>query len=136
MHYLTTCTYCICILIFLKLTFFVDDDDSKIFSVKVVRTRHQDVCSICIISDFLLIKLTFMTEAHVTLNDLIGDTSHITCETSSFVLHNLTIQCWIYYNPKVVQKTPIIVIHGGPAFTHNYLLPLKVNNYNINSSIY
>lgn len=77
-----------------------------------------------------------MTEAHVTLNDLIGDTSHITCETSSFVLHNLTIQCWIYYNPKVVQKTPIIVIHGGPAFTHNYLLPLKVNNYNINSSIY
>lgn len=62
----------------------------------------------------------------ITLDNLIGDTSHILCEESSFVINGLTVQTWIYYNPKVQQKPPIIVIHGGPGFTHNYLLPLKL----------
>lgn len=42
------------------------------------------------------------------------------------LINGLTVHSWIYYNPKVQQKTPIIVIHGGPSFTHNYLLPLKL----------
>lgn len=62
----------------------------------------------------------------ITLDNLIGDTSHIICEESSFILNNLTIQTWVYYNPKVQQRPPIIVIHGGPGFTHNYLLSLKL----------
>jgi pimeloyl-ACP methyl ester carboxylesterase len=62
----------------------------------------------------------------ITLDNLIGDTSHIICEESSFVINGLTVQTWIYYNPKIQQKPPIIVIHGGPGFTHNYLLPLKL----------
>jgi pimeloyl-ACP methyl ester carboxylesterase len=62
----------------------------------------------------------------ITLENLIGDTSHIVCEESTLVVSGLNVQTWIYYNPKVQQKPPIIVIHGGPGFTHNYLLPLKL----------
>jgi len=67
-----------------------------------------------------------MADALITLDNLIGDTSHIICEKSSFTKNGLKIAVWIYYNPNVVQRAPIIVIHGGPAFTHNYLLPLKL----------
>ena len=63
---------------------------------------------------------------HVTLDNLIGDSSHISCERSAFVINELTVVSWIYYNPKVTQKVPIIVCHGGPSFPHNYLLPMKL----------
>lgn len=62
----------------------------------------------------------------ITLDNLIGDSSHISCERSAFVKNGLTVVSWIYYNPKVTQRAPIIVCHGGPAFPHNYLLPLKL----------
>mmetsp|Transcript_23047 Transcript_23047/g.38991 ORF Transcript_23047/g.38991 Transcript_23047/m.38991 type:complete len:450 (-) Transcript_23047:371-1720(-) len=62
----------------------------------------------------------------VTLDNLIGDSSHISCERSAFVINGLTVVSWIYYNPKVTQRTPIIVCHGGPSFPHNYLLPMKL----------
>ena len=62
----------------------------------------------------------------VTLDNLIGDSSHISCERSAFVINGLTVVSWIYYNPKVPQKAPIIVCHGGPSFPHNYLLPMKL----------
>lgn len=64
--------------------------------------------------------------ASITLDNLIGDSSHICCERSAFVINELTVVSWIYYNPKVTQRTPIIVCHGGPSFPHNYLLPLKL----------
>ena len=62
----------------------------------------------------------------ITLENLIGDTSHILVEESSFLCNGLKVVCWVYYNPKIQQKTPIIIIHGGPGFTHNYLIPLKL----------
>ena len=62
----------------------------------------------------------------ITLSNIIGPTDNIICEKSSFLCNGLTVQCWVYYNPNVVQKPPIVVIHGGPGFSHNYLLPLKL----------
>lgn len=65
-------------------------------------------------------------QAHITLDNLIGDSSHLSCERSAFVINGLTVVSWTYYNPKVTQKAPIIVCHGGPSFPHNYLLPMKL----------
>lgn len=66
--------------------------------------------------------------ALVTLDDLIGDTSHLSCTKSFFEIRGLTIATWTYIEVSKthLQKPPVIAIHGGPAFTHNYILPLKL----------
>ena len=74
----------------------------------------------------ILQSMTESTKPLITLSNIIGPTDRIICEPSSFVCNGLTVQCWVYYNPNAVQKPPIVVIHGGPGFTHNYLLPLKL----------
>ncbi len=50
------------------------------------------------------------------------------CEKSSFLIKGLTVACWSYSLKDSVDRskesTPIIAIHGGPSFCHNYILPL------------
>jgi L-proline amide hydrolase len=65
-------------------------------------------------------------EVQISLNDLIGDTSRLKCEESSFELRGLTIATWRYSDPQQDSKPPIVAVHGGPAFCHNYILPLKL----------
>lgn len=65
-------------------------------------------------------------EPFITLEELIGDTRHIICERHALQVHGLTVQTWIYFSPLVEQKQPVIAIHGGPGFPHNYLMPLKL----------
>lgn len=67
-----------------------------------------------------------MTECFVPLEDMIGDTSHLTCKSSDLHCRKLCIRTWIYYNHSIERKPPVIAIHGGPAFTHGYMLPLKL----------
>jgi L-proline amide hydrolase len=67
-----------------------------------------------------------MQELHVRLDDIIGDTSHLQCTEKSFEIRGLTVQCWTYSNPAVETRTPVIGLHGGPSFCHNYILGLKL----------
>jgi L-proline amide hydrolase len=40
----------------------------------------------------------------------------------------LQVKWWRYDNPNfdAESRTPIVALHGGPAFTHNYILPMKL----------
>ena len=62
----------------------------------------------------------------ITLDELIGDTSNLKCEESSFELRGLSVVTWRYSDPSKECKPTIVAIHGGPAFCHNYILPLKL----------
>ena len=65
-------------------------------------------------------------ETYVPLDDIIGNSKHLMCEESVVLVRGLSIKCWKYSNSAVAQKSPIFAVHGGPAFTHNYMLPLKI----------
>ena len=57
----------------------------------------------------------------VTLGDLIGDTSHIRCDSLSRVV------CEDFNTRTTIPSRPtVIAVHGGPAMTHNYILPLQL----------
>lgn len=65
----------------------------------------------------------------VTLSDLIGDTSHLRCEIRDVPSRGLSVRTWRYSNTgnaTTSTKPPVIAIHGGPAATHQYLLPLQL----------
>ncbi len=67
----------------------------------------------------------------VPIEDIIGDTSHIISEVKDISVRGLTLRTWKYHSTKIVKdssdlKPPVIGIHGGPAFTHRYILPLKL----------
>jgi proline-specific peptidase len=62
----------------------------------------------------------------VTLDDLIGDTSALQCQKGTLSLRGLSVAYWIYSNPTSAPKPPVIALHGGPSFTHHYMLPLKL----------
>jgi len=65
----------------------------------------------------------------LTLVDLIGSAAADLkpSDNSFFSLNNLNISYW-RYDPVTPtnKKAPVIAIHGGPGFPHNYLLPLKL----------
>lgn len=68
-------------------------------------------------------------QLQTTMNDLIGNTDHIECKTTAVFNRGLTIRIFEYKIKNITsfnQKSPIIVIHGGPSFCHNYLLPLQL----------
>jgi hypothetical protein len=63
----------------------------------------------------------------IPLDMIIGDTSHLECEMSDIVVKGLIVRCWIYRSKEIPCSKPAIIgIHGGPAFTHRYILPLKL----------
>jgi L-proline amide hydrolase len=61
------------------------------------------------------------------LDELLGDISDVICIEDEFELRGLTVKCWKYYSLIYnLNKPPIIAIHGGPAMSHNYTLPLQL----------
>jgi len=65
----------------------------------------------------------------ISLSDLIGENAARLpiSSTSSFKSRGLTVRSFRYDPPNPdMSKPPIIAIHGGPGFPHNYLLPLKL----------
>jgi pimeloyl-ACP methyl ester carboxylesterase len=64
----------------------------------------------------------------ITLSELLGDINHIACVESKFQIRGLTLKTFSYSSAKYdgPEKSPIIALHGGPAFTHNYILPLML----------
>jgi hypothetical protein len=44
----------------------------------------------------------------VTLEDLIGDVSRLTCIESSFEIRGLTVKAWTFQNPAVAALPPVI----------------------------
>lgn len=64
----------------------------------------------------------------ISLDMLIGDTSDIQCSMQNVVHRDLSIATFTYssVDPVPVSKGFVIAVHGGPAFCHNYLLPLKL----------
>eukprot|EP00040_Diaphanoeca_grandis_P041890 m.263729 g.263729 ORF g.263729 m.263729 type:complete len:336 (-) comp51811_c0_seq1:127-1134(-) len=71
-----------------------------------------------------------MATASVSMEDLIGDTSALRCEKGSMQIRGLQVTYWCYSSTdakvSASLKAPMIALHGGPAFTHNYILPLKL----------
>jgi L-proline amide hydrolase len=62
----------------------------------------------------------------ITLDQLIGDMSHLDCQADQFEIRGLKVAYARYDNPKLPTKPPVIAIHGGPACPHGYILPLKL----------
>jgi L-proline amide hydrolase len=64
---------------------------------------------------------------YVPLADIMGDTSHLVCEESTIVIRGLRVACFKYTNPNIdSSKAPLVALHGGPAFPHGYISPLKL----------
>ena len=66
-----------------------------------------------------------MTEPLVKLADLIGELPEVRCDKGIVSVRGLEIAYWSFAIHGA-HKAPVISIHGGPAFTHNYILPLKL----------
>ena len=65
----------------------------------------------------------------ISLTDLIGkEAAELTpSSTSTFLSRGLNVATWRYTSPNHSSThVPIIAIHGGPGFPHNYILPLKL----------
>ena len=64
----------------------------------------------------------------ISLDMLIGETADIQCNIQYVVHRDLNIATFTYSSTDQlsVPKGYVIAIHGGPAFCHNYLLPLKL----------
>lgn len=62
------------------------------------------------------------------LDELIGDSSHIHLKEMNVTIYGLTVALFHYKSSRYegIPKPPVIAIHGGPAFTHNYIVPLKL----------
>ena len=62
----------------------------------------------------------------ITLEDLIGDMSHLKIKTGVIPVRGKGIKYWCYKNPNqpLGERPPVLALHGGPAFTHSYMLPL------------
>ena len=86
------------------------------------------ICTLSVGANGANIKvLVSMSNSAISLETLIGDTSDIKCQENFFNFKGLSIATFSYSidDPKVL-KGVIIAIHGGPAFCHNYILPLKL----------
>jgi len=64
----------------------------------------------------------------VPLDDVIGDTSHLQTEERTLLIRGLELWSVRYWHADFVgkEKGVVIGLHGGPAFCHNYILPLKL----------
>ena len=64
--------------------------------------------------------------ALVTLDDLIGELPEVTTATGTVKVRDMDVAYWKFELEEGARKPPVIGLHGGPAFTHNYILPLKL----------
>jgi len=67
-----------------------------------------------------------------TCDELTPDLCDLHIEEGHVLIMGISVSYWIYTSnennddPSLDDdKLPIIVLHGGPSFTHNYMLPLK-----------
>ncbi len=54
------------------------------------------------------------------------DNLHV--ETGSLIIRDIPVKYWRYKrqgNPEIGDGIPLIALHGGPAWPHSYLLPLR-----------
>jgi len=67
-------------------------------------------------------------ETHVKLSDLIGDQHQLEYEERFIEIKGLQLYSIKYYSKvfKGKEKGTVVGLHGGPAFCHNYILPLKL----------
>ena len=78
----------------------------------------------------------------ITMVDLIGPQAAALrpAEESFVVVNGLAVKTWIYRssgspNLPLASAPPIVAVHGGPAFTHNYMLPLKLITYKYGQTV-
>ena len=64
----------------------------------------------------------------IPLDDLIGDTTHLLTEERTVSVKGLELWSIRYFHQDFVGKErgTVVGLHGGPAFCHNYILPLKL----------
>lgn len=64
----------------------------------------------------------------ISMDDLIGALPNVKCTTGTITVKGgLQVKWWKYEHVNTPTNTPpVVALHGGPAFTHNYILPLKL----------
>ena len=67
-------------------------------------------------------------EVHITLEELIGDTSYLLQEEKYMTIKGLQLYTIKFYAESYIgkEKGTVVGLHGGPSFCHNYILPLKL----------
>jgi len=62
------------------------------------------------------------------MDDLIGPMGHLNVTTGIVSVRGLDVRWWKYENDSLrrLGRRPVVALHGGPAFTHNYILPLQL----------
>jgi proline iminopeptidase len=71
-----------------------------------------------------------------TCDELTPDLCDLSVNTGTFLIKGINVRYWMYYSSttsrdrreksrKSQKKLPVVVVHGGPAWPHYYLLPLK-----------
>jgi len=62
----------------------------------------------------------------ISLKELLGNIDHIASVETKFEIRGLTLTTFSYTSTRYdgPPKPPVVALHGGPAFTHNYILPL------------
>jgi len=76
-------------------------------------------------------KSTSSASAHLPwkCEDLTPDTCELHVTSGSLEIKSIPVRYWRYTSPSPSTnddiKHSIVILHGGPSFTHSYLLPLK-----------
>ncbi len=62
-----------------------------------------------------------------TLEDLVGRSlAHIMKSRRTVTVRGRAIAVWMFVDPHSPRKLPVLGLHGGPAYCHNYILPLQL----------
>ena len=102
---------------------------SSIFIPSVVANADDDVS----LPSFLLAKDKTSKDSwkQWTCDELTPLCDDLQVETGSLTIRDIPVKYWRYkqkdQGTTIIGSTnyPIIAIHGGPGYTHNYMLPLK-----------
>ena len=63
----------------------------------------------------------------LSMEELIGPMPDVVCTTGVVKVRGLGVKWWRYeHKDTPADAVPVVALHGGPAFTHNYILPLKL----------
>jgi len=76
----------------------------------------------------VLILIVLPLAFSFTCDEIIPNLCPLTQQEGTLQVRNKPLKYWIYSSPASSLSNnalPLITVHGGPAFCHNYMLPLK-----------
>ena len=70
-------------------------------------------------------KRALTSSALYTCDQLTPDLCDLSVTDGTLTIRGLELRYWVYEPPTPKSMLPIIMVHGGPGWSHHYLLPLK-----------